>query len=124
MCQVLRLTTSFLRCVPALFRSRNNQAVVELALRQQLATFALKRPEPRITWADRNFWIFLSRIWLGWKEALVIVQPDTVVREATSEEVKDLRSENRELKGVVAEITLKNRILKKSLTGHGEEEGS
>jgi transposase len=35
------------------------------------------------------------------------------VREATSDEVKDLRSENRELKEVVAEITLKNRVLKK-----------
>jgi transposase len=45
------------------------------------------------------------------------------VREATSDEVKDLRSENRELKEVVAEITLKKRVLKKSLTGHGEEDG-
>jgi transposase len=35
------------------------------------------------------------------------------VREATSGEVKDLRCENRELKEVVAEITLKNRVLKK-----------
>ena len=32
------------------------------------------------------------------------------VREATSEEVKVLRSENRELKEVVAEMTLKNRV--------------
>jgi transposase len=46
------------------------------------------------------------------------------VREATSDEVKDLRSENGELKEVVAEITLKNRVLKKSLTGHGEEDAS
>ena len=44
------------------------------------------------------------------------------LREATSDEVKDLRVENRELKEVVAEITLKNRVLKKSLTGHGEED--
>jgi len=43
------------------------------------------------------------------------------VREATSDEVKLLRSENRELKDVVAELTLKNRALKKSLTGLGEE---
>ena len=42
------------------------------------------------------------------------------VREATSDEVKLLRSENRELKEVVAELTLKNRALKKSLTGLGE----
>ncbi|MCP4907347.1 MAG: transposase [bacterium] len=46
------------------------------------------------------------------------------VREATTDEVKDLRSENRELKEFVAEITLENRILKKSLTGHGEEDAS
>ena len=44
------------------------------------------------------------------------------VREATSDEVKDLQDENRELKEVVAEITLKNRVLKKSLTGLGEED--
>ena len=43
------------------------------------------------------------------------------VREATSDEVKVLRLENRELKEVVAEMTLKNRVLKKSLTGLGEE---
>jgi len=41
------------------------------------------------------------------------------VREATSDEVKVLRSENQELKEVVAEITLKNRVLKKGLLGHG-----
>jgi len=40
------------------------------------------------------------------------------VREATSDEVKDLCAENRELKEVMAEITLKNRVLKKSLTGN------
>ncbi len=44
------------------------------------------------------------------------------VREATSDEVKHLRSENRELKEVVAEMTLKNRVLKKSLTGLGEQD--
>ncbi len=47
-----------------------------------------------------------------------------MVREATSDEVKELRSENSELKEVVAEITLKNRVLKKSLMGPGEEDGS
>jgi len=46
------------------------------------------------------------------------------VREATSDEVKALRNENRELKEVVAEITLKNRVLKKSLVGSGEEDAS
>ena len=35
------------------------------------------------------------------------------VREATSNEVKELRAENSELKEVVAEVTLKNRVLKR-----------
>ena len=41
------------------------------------------------------------------------------VREATSDEVKELRSENRELKEVVAEMTLKNRVLKRGFLGRG-----
>lgn len=39
------------------------------------------------------------------------------VREATSGEVKDLRDENEALKILIAELTLKNNILKKTLTG-------
>ena len=44
------------------------------------------------------------------------------MREATSTEVKDLRAENGELKEVVAEMTLNNRVLKKSLRGHGDRD--
>jgi hypothetical protein len=77
---LLKSVMLLLRCIPAFFRSRNEQAIGELALRQQLATFALKGRKPRITSADRTFWVLLSRIWSGWKDTLVIVQPDTVVR--------------------------------------------
>ena len=77
---LLKFVILLLRCIPAFFRSRNEQAIVELALRQQLATFALKGPKPRITSVDRTFWVLLSRIWSGCKDTLVIVQPDTVVR--------------------------------------------
>jgi transposase len=38
-------------------------------------------------------------------------------REATSSEVDGLRQENEQLKQVVAELLLKNRVLKKSATG-------
>jgi transposase len=38
-------------------------------------------------------------------------------REASSPEVKELREENDALKQLVAELSLKNRVLKKSLTG-------
>jgi len=46
------------------------------------------------------------------------------VREATSDEVKELRAENSELKEVVAEVTLQNRALKKSLMGPGGGDGT
>jgi transposase len=42
-------------------------------------------------------------------------------REATSEEVRSLRREALALKEVVAELTLENRLLKKSMTGLGED---
>ena len=42
-------------------------------------------------------------------------------REANAEDVSDLRQENAQLKEVVADLLLKNRILKKNLTGSGYE---
>jgi transposase len=44
------------------------------------------------------------------------LQGDTA-REATSSEVTDLRGENDQLKQLVAELSLKNRLLKKRQTG-------
>jgi len=43
-------------------------------------------------------------------------------RAATSGEVKDLRRETAALKEVVADLTLENRLLKKSMNGDGEDE--
>ena len=42
-------------------------------------------------------------------------------RAATSDEVKELRREAGTLKEVVAELTLENRLLKKSVTADGED---
>lgn len=44
------------------------------------------------------------------------------VRAATSDEVKVLRRETRDLKEVVAEQALELRLLKKSMIGHGGDE--
>jgi putative transposase len=57
MWQLLKLLMIFLRCLPAFFRTRGKQAIVELALRQQLATYSQKGRRPRITPADRGFWV-------------------------------------------------------------------
>jgi len=48
------------------------------------------------------------------------LQGDTV-REANSSEVGDLRQENEQLKQLVAELSLKNRVLKKNLNGMESE---
>jgi hypothetical protein len=60
--------------------SRPDLLIENLALRQQLAIFTVKRPRPRMRAADRIFWLTLRRIWPRWKAARVIIQPDTVLR--------------------------------------------
>jgi transposase InsO family protein len=77
---LLRFATLPLRCILAFFRTRKKQAIVELALRQQLATYARARTRPRLTSLDRAFWVALHRLWPRWKEVLVIVKPETVIR--------------------------------------------
>ena len=49
-------------------------------LRQQLAVCKAHQQRPRFTDTDRLFWVTLSRIWKGWREALIVVKPETVVR--------------------------------------------
>jgi putative transposase len=50
-----------------------------LALRQQVAVLKRKRSRPPLNSSDRLFWVLLQRFWSGWKSALIIVKPDTVV---------------------------------------------
>ena len=50
-----------------------------LALRQQGAVLKRKRPRPSLRKADRVFWVILSYLWPGWRHALVIVRPETVI---------------------------------------------
>ena len=44
------------------------------------------------------------------------------VRQATTPEVKELRSQSATLKEVVAELTVENRLLKKSMIGDGGDD--
>jgi hypothetical protein len=78
---LLNLTTALLRRTLAFFRSRSGQVVIELALRQQLATHAQRKTRPRFTPLDRAFWIALLRFWPRWRDSLLIVKPDTVIRD-------------------------------------------
>src|ERR1700686_31219 len=61
-------------------RSRAALQLEVLALRHQLQVLQRSRPRRvRLAKADRWLWGQLSRIWTGWRTALVIVKPETVI---------------------------------------------
>ena len=59
---------------------RASVATENLALRQQLAVLHQQSKRPQLRDRDRLLWILLKRFWPSWPKALVIVQPDNVVR--------------------------------------------
>ena len=61
------------------FQSRTDIAVEVLALRQQVAVLKRRRPKPPLRPLDRLFWTILRATWSRWRDALVIVKPETVV---------------------------------------------
>ena len=63
----------------ALLRSRPSLQLEILALRHQLAVLQGSRGRPRLKPADRLLWVWLSRTWSGWQDALVFVKPSTVI---------------------------------------------
>jgi hypothetical protein len=69
-----------LRLLPFLCGGHRRLAIENLALRQQLAVYKRTAPRPRLCTTDRLFWVGLARVWTGWRQALVIVSPTTVVR--------------------------------------------
>ena len=62
-------------------RSQASLHTENAALRHQLAVLQRQaRGRPRLRPVDRLFWAWLCRLWPGWRQALVIVKPDTVLR--------------------------------------------
>src|SRR6202165_1950928 len=55
-------------------------ALGNLAQHQQLAVFRRTVRRPQLRTRDRLFWVLLTKTWRDWRTALIIVQPDTVVR--------------------------------------------
>jgi hypothetical protein len=51
-----------------------------LCLRQQLLVLQRHKPRPRLTDADRRFWILAYRWFVSWQTSLLIVKPETVLR--------------------------------------------
>jgi hypothetical protein len=72
---VLRL---LVLAIAAIFRPKALLIAENLCLRQHLV--ALQRhPRPRLTGADRRFWILASRWFSDWRHPLLIVKPETVL---------------------------------------------
>jgi hypothetical protein len=62
-------------------RTHTAPVLEAIALRHQIAVLERSRTRrPCLRCWDRVFWILLSRWWPGWRQSLVIVQPETVLR--------------------------------------------
>src|SRR5258705_12028150 len=62
------------------FRTRTALEAEILALRHQLQVLQRsRRRQLRLTRADRVLWVWLSRIWSGWRTTMVLVKPATVI---------------------------------------------
>ena len=77
MIEALFLLLSFLK---AGLRIQTELALENLALRQQLAILKRNRARPALQRRDRLFWACLSHFWQKWRESLIVVKPETVIR--------------------------------------------
>jgi transposase InsO family protein len=73
----LQLVTALLR---QLLQSRAALVAENLALRHQIVILKRSVKRPRLHRRDRIFWVWLSRLWQGWRSSLIVVQPETVLR--------------------------------------------
>ncbi len=63
-----------------LTRSKPELVLENMLLRQQLIVLQRQAKRPALTWHDRTLFVLLASKLPHWKEALMIVQPDTVLR--------------------------------------------
>jgi hypothetical protein len=60
--------------------SGGNLSVEDIVLRQQLAVLKRRHTRPTFCVLDRLFWIVLRRFRSEWKQARIVVTPETAVR--------------------------------------------
>ncbi len=69
-----------LRCPFTMFRRRHELAMEVLALRHQLMLLQRQTRRPKLRWSDRYLWLLLMRVWPHWRNPLIILQPDTLIK--------------------------------------------
>src|SRR3989454_94732 len=74
------LVLALLGALRAALGARSDLVLENLALRQQLALLRRRAKRPRVGQLDRLFWMWLSHRSVRWREALHVVQPQTVIR--------------------------------------------
>jgi putative transposase len=77
--RMLELLIMVVRALALALRGHGELVLENLALRQQLAAVH-RTTRCRLRSRDRLFWIALARSWRNWRTALIVVQPDTVIR--------------------------------------------
>jgi transposase InsO family protein len=76
----MSLALALLGALRAALKTRTDLALENLALRQQLALLRRRSKRPQFGRLDRAFWMWLSNCWAGWRGALHLVRPETVIR--------------------------------------------
>jgi putative transposase len=69
-----------LNAILDLTRSKSELVLENALLRQQLIVFQRHVKRPALTWRDRALFVFIASKLPSWKTALMIVQPDTLLR--------------------------------------------
>ena len=78
--RMLHLIVLLLRSLLAGFRSRRDVAIENLVLRHQLHVALRTNPTPRFGSPDRVLWVSPRHLWSSWRDHLLIVKPETVIR--------------------------------------------
>jgi transposase InsO family protein len=75
-----QLLATVVRVLLSAFSSRSELLLENIALRHQLEVLQRTAPKPKLKHADRLLWLILRHTFCGWREALLMVQPRTVIK--------------------------------------------
>src|SRR5271165_6135537 len=78
---MLKIILSLFSSARQTFQTRAALQAEILALRHQLLVLqrSSRGHRLRLSRADRFLWVWLARFWSGWRSALVILKPETVI---------------------------------------------
>jgi putative transposase len=76
----MSVVLAVLGALRAALTTRTDLTLESLALRQQLALLRRRSKRPQFGRLDRLLWVWLSNQWAGWRDALHLVRPETVIR--------------------------------------------